>query len=67
MNWIEYVRVLQEFRAHFGRMPPSILTEDGALDQIKAALNESSERGAAADESDSAVRHGIRRRREQGH
>jgi hypothetical protein len=39
MNWIEYVRVLDEFRARFGRMPPSILTEDGALDHIRAALD----------------------------
>src|SRR5215472_5929397 len=44
MNWIEYVRVLDEFRARFGRMPPSILTEDGALDHMRAALD-----NAAAD------------------
>ncbi|MBV8537689.1 MAG: hypothetical protein JO128_18995 [Alphaproteobacteria bacterium] len=45
MNWIEYVRVLSEFRARFSRMPPSILTEDGALEHIQAALDRAPESG----------------------
>ena len=38
MNWIEYVHVSKVFRARFGQMPPSILTEDGALHHMRAVL-----------------------------
>ena len=38
MNWVEYVQVLKQFRARFGRSPPSILTEDGALDHMRSVL-----------------------------
>jgi len=41
MNWTEYVRILQDFRMRFGRMPPSMLTENGALAQMRTALGES--------------------------
>jgi hypothetical protein len=50
MNWIEYVRVLNRFRARFGRMPPSILTEDGALDHMQAALDLAPADSHAADD-----------------
>ena len=49
MKWIEYVRVLNQFRARFGRMPPSILTEDGALDHMRAALDRSADEDATDD------------------
>jgi hypothetical protein len=42
MNWIEYVNVLKAFRARFGQMPPSILTQDGALDHMRAVCDSAS-------------------------
>ncbi len=41
MNWTEYVSILKEFRMRFGRMPPSMLTEQGALHHMRTALSES--------------------------
>ena len=41
MDWNEYVHVLNEFRARFGRMPPSMLTDEGALDHMREALESS--------------------------
>ncbi|HTY67731.1 MAG TPA: hypothetical protein VMH36_13845 [Alphaproteobacteria bacterium] len=49
MKWIEYVRVLSQFRARFGQLPPSMLTEDGALDHMQAALDRSADGDAADD------------------
>jgi len=51
MNWIDYVQVLNAFRARFGRMPPSILTEDGALGHMQEALDRASaDHGAAGEQ-----------------
>jgi len=46
-NWIEYVRIVREFRTKFGRTPPSMLTEAGAIEHMRNALEQS-----AADGSD---------------
>ncbi len=65
VNWIEYVHVLKAFRARFGQMPSSMLTDDGALRHMQAALDSSSadERAAGAEPRRAAQDGGQRRSR----
>ena len=64
MNWNDYARLLSEYRARFGRMPSSMLTDDGAVDQMQEALGGPAETTRAAP-GDGRPR--APRRREQGH
>jgi hypothetical protein len=45
-NWIEYVRIVKEFRTKFGRTPPSMLTEAGAIEHMRDALGTAAAEGS---------------------
>ncbi|HEX9462153.1 MAG TPA: hypothetical protein VGB82_06100 [Alphaproteobacteria bacterium] len=45
MNWTEYARVVAEFKKRIGGRPPSIFTEQGAIDYMKRLLAELSAKG----------------------
>lgn len=52
MDWKNYVRVMEAYRARFERAPPSMLTEAGALSFMKRAIADSPARDRSSPSHD---------------
>jgi hypothetical protein len=57
MDWKDYAETARRYRERFGRMPPTILTEEGTLDVMKDALAEEQPVKGGAAKPDDSSRH----------